>query len=317
MFTDGYIFICNDLTEKECFSNCLFGAPRCCWRQVSKICATTAIFLLKKCKNLSPIMYGVFLPHGRPELNIDQSAWKGKFPSQVRVRQYYKFSASPMITFKTLFDKNKVSSSTGLRITLSETLYLVTKFIINTRFHLSHLVKRILGELGVESPSGRVDEKLHIRFSMFWLKKLACDDQLKCLFLPEFMLPGGTIDDFINAIRITGGGEDEREIILYLKEDWQNFKKLVTKLGKSLAVQTPEISSILSQQSLLIWPSKSCDTTTKKWLRRPSQVPSSKQASMSSTAQKMMFQRSNCRSYRNLCPQVMWKECFWRFQNWF
>jgi len=317
MFTDGYTFICNELTEKECFSNCLFGAPRSCWRQVSRICATTAIFLLKKCKNLRPIMYGVFLPHGRPKLNIDQSAWKGKFPSQVRVKQYDKFSTSPMITFKTLFDGNKKASSTGIRITLSETLYLMTKFIINTRFHLSHLVRGILGELGVESPSGRVDEKLHIHFSMFWLKNLACNDQWKCMFFPECMLPGRTIGDFINAIGITGVEEDERDIILYLREDWQNFLNLVTKLGKSLALRIPEISSILSQQSLLIWPLKSCDTTTKKWLRKASQVPSSKQASTSSTAEKMMFQKPNCRSYCHLCPQVMWKKCVWRFQNWF
>jgi len=310
MFTDGYIFICNDLTEKECFSNSLFGAPRSCWRQVSKICATTAIFLLKKCKNLSPIMYGVFIPQGRPKLNIDQSAWKGKFPSQVRVKQLYKFSTSPMITFKTLFDGNKKSCTTGLRITLRETLYLMTKFIINTRFHVSHLVKRILGELGVDSQSGMVDEKLHIRFSMFWLKKLACNDQLQCLFLPKFMLPGGTLNDFINAIRITGGGEEEREIILYLREDWQHFLKLVTKLGKTLAVQMPEITSILSQRSL-IWPLKSCDTTAKKLLRRPSQVPSSIGAGKSSIVQKMMCGRSNYQSMKccHHSPQVMWKEC--------
>jgi len=194
-------------------------------------------------------MYGVFLPYGRPELNIDQSAWKGKFPSQLRVKQYYEFSSSPIITFKALLVENKKSNSKGLRITLSETLFLITKFIINTRFRLSHLVLRTLGELGVESPPESVDEKLHIRCSMFWLKKLACKDQLECMFLPQLMHQGGTLNDFINAIGITGGRKDAREIVLYLREDWQYFLKLVTKLGETIAVHMPEIISILLQSS--------------------------------------------------------------------
>jgi len=205
-------------------------------------------------------MYGVFIPHGRPELNINQSAWKGKFPSQVRVRHYYKFSSSPMITFKTLLNGNKKSSRIGLQITLNETLYLITKFIINTRFHLSHMVKGILGELGNESPSERVDEKLQVHFSMCWLKKLACKDQLECRFRPEFMHQGGTLNDFINAIGITAGGEDADDIILYLRQDWHNFLKLVSKLGKTVGVHMAEINSLLSQRSLSIWPLKLCDT---------------------------------------------------------
>jgi len=205
-------------------------------------------------------MYGVFIPHGRPELNINQSAWKGKFPSQVRVRHYYKFSSSPMITFKTLFNGNKKSSRIGLQISLNETLYLITKFIINTRFHLSHMVKGILGDLGNESPSERVDKKLQVNFSMCWLKKLACKDQLECRFRPEFMHQGGTINDFINAIGITGGGEDAEDIILYLRQDWQIFLKLVSNLRKTVGVHMAKINSLLSQRSLPIWPLKLCDT---------------------------------------------------------
>jgi len=147
MFSNGYIFVCNDVTEQECFSKCLFGAPRSGWGQVSKICDTTAIFLLKRCKRTAPIMYGVFLPWGRPGLNIDPSAWGGKFPSQVRVKQYYKFSTSPMITFKKVLHGQKKYSRTGLWITLPDTLDLITKFIINTLFHLSRQVSNILGDL--------------------------------------------------------------------------------------------------------------------------------------------------------------------------
>jgi len=297
MFTDGFIFICNDLTADECFSNALFGAPRSGWSQVSEISDTTAIFLLKRCRNQSPIMYGVFIPHGRPKLNINPSAWKGKFPSQVRVRYYYKFSSSPMITFKTLLNGNRKSTRIGLQITQDETLYLITKFIINTRFHLSHMVKGLFGELGNESPPEWVDEKLQVHFSMCWLKKLACKDQVECRLRPEFMHQCGTLNDFINAIGIRGLGEDADDIIFYLRQDWHNFLKLVSKLEKTVGVNMAEINSLLSQRSLSIWPI-SCAiqiAAVKKWCRKPL-VPSSVQAGTQCSAHKETFCRSNhCR----------------------
>jgi len=166
MFTDGYIFMCNDSTVEECFSNAIFGAPRCGWRHVSEISATTAIFLLRRSRNENPIMYGLFVPNSRPELDINPLIWKGKYPSQVRVKYYYKFSSSPLITFKNLLIGKKNLCKIGLKITLKQTLYLITKFIINTRFHVSHQLNRILGDLGHGGQSEMVDKKLQVYMSM-------------------------------------------------------------------------------------------------------------------------------------------------------
>jgi len=208
--------------------------------------------LIRRSRNDSPIMYGVFVPIGLPELNINPSIWTGKFPSQVRVRYYYKFSSSPRITFRTLWNTNKKVKRIGLKITKKQTHYLITKFIINTRFHLSHRVKAVLRDLGSENQSDSFDDKLQVHFSMCWLKKLACKDELECHFRSEFMLQGGNINDFINAVGVMGDGKKREDIILYLRRDWQNFLNLVTKLEKLGAVRMAGINSLLSQRSLSI-----------------------------------------------------------------
>jgi len=294
MFSNGYIFICNDVTEQECFSNCLFGAPRNGWEQVSKISDTTAIFLLKRCKKTAPIMYGVFLPNGRPELNIDPWAWGGKFPSQIRVKQYYKFCSAPMITFKKVLHGKKKFSRTGLPITLPDTLDLITKLIINTRFHLARLVSNILGDLAKRSWSKMLDEQLLIRFSMSWLKTLACKNRLEFRFFPEFMPQGGTINDFIHAIRSTEGGQDSREIILRLREDWQKFLELASKISRIVAVNMAKINSILLQRSLSIWPyipgvplENEQLYSVKEWVRKSWKIPSLARTGKPCTARKI------------------------------
>jgi len=73
------------------------------------------------------------------------------------------------------------------------------------------------------------------------------------------MHQGGTLNDFIYAIGIMGGGKDAEDIILYLRQDWQKFLKLVSKLGKTVAVHMAEINSLLSQRSSSILPLKLCD----------------------------------------------------------
>jgi len=249
MFTDGYIFVCNDSTVEDCFSNALFGAPRSGWREVSEISDTTAIFLVRRSRIHRPIMYGVFVPNGRPELNINPSVWDGRFPSQVKVRYWYKFSSSPRITFMTLWNRNRKFKRIGLKITQKETRYLITKSIINTRFHLSHQVRAVLGDLGSDIQLDSFDEKLQIHLSMCWLKKLACKDELECQFRSEFMRKGGNINDFINAVGVMGYGKEIEDIILYLRRDWQIFLKLVTKLEKFSAASMAEISSLLRQRS--------------------------------------------------------------------
>jgi len=102
-----------------------------------------------------------------------------------------------------------------------------------------------------------------------------------CRFFPEFVLQGGTMKDFIYAIRSTEGGQDPSEIILCLRDDWQKFLELVSKIGRTDAVNMAEINSILSQKSLSIWPyisgvplKKTHIDAVMKWPRRPSEVTS-------------------------------------------
>jgi len=163
-----------------------------------------------------------------------------------------------MSTFKRLLNGNKKSSRIGLQITLKQTLYLITKFIINTRLNFSQRLKWKLGDLENGSPWKKVDEKLQVHLSMCWLKKLACKDQLECQFRPEFMNQGGTLNDFINAIAVTRGGEKTESIILHIRGDWQSFLNLVTKLGKTVGVDMREINSLLSQRSLSICTQTNC-----------------------------------------------------------
>ena len=96
MFIDGYIFICTEATEKECFEMSLFGGPAKMKEKIFKISDKTAIFLLRKAASGQSRMYGVFMSDGLPKCNIEPNAWEGKFPAQVRVKQYFKFCNLPM-----------------------------------------------------------------------------------------------------------------------------------------------------------------------------------------------------------------------------
>ena len=95
MFIDGYIFVCTEATEKECFEMNLFGGPAKMEEKISKISDESAIFLLRKAGSGESIMYGVFMSDGIPKCNIKPNAWEGKYPAQVRVKQYFKFCNLP------------------------------------------------------------------------------------------------------------------------------------------------------------------------------------------------------------------------------
>ena len=71
--------------------------------------------------------------------DIKPNAWGGKYPAQVRVKQYYQFCNIPWILCKGIFEGSR-GGKLGLRITKVQTLDLITKFIINTRVFLSHRI---------------------------------------------------------------------------------------------------------------------------------------------------------------------------------
>jgi len=148
MFENGYIFVCTNETEQECFSLNLFGAPKNMSADISKITRETGIFLLKKTEKF-PIMYGVFLADSPPGENLSPLAFGGKFPAQIRIRQYYKFSPLPKAAFKNLVWRDLNCGKMKLWMTGEQTLDLITSFIILTRLDLNHRIKCSLsGEMG-------------------------------------------------------------------------------------------------------------------------------------------------------------------------
>jgi len=92
-FVDGQMFLCSSLTQQECLDGCLFGSPRNKWPEVEQITKDTAIFLYTVGEE--PTLHGVFTAVGPPFLDMDTKAFGGRFPSQVRVKLFYKFPTIP------------------------------------------------------------------------------------------------------------------------------------------------------------------------------------------------------------------------------
>lgn len=231
--------------------------------EVFKIHRNTGIFLLKKTMN-HPIMYGVFLADGPPGRDIEPRVLGGKCPAQVRVKQCYKFCPLPWSTFKNMFEGNNAKGvKRGLRITAEQTLDLITKFIIATRLVLSHrVISNLTGDIGKQIK--RIDQDwvrermLLLRHSLEWQKKIITGGALPFRFVPAFMAQGGTIDDFIWAVRSIDAGKEDRKRTNFFHEDWKKFLNIVQELAmlngyvediKGFANQMEDLMSILSQAS--------------------------------------------------------------------
>ena len=81
---NGYVFLCNNRTERECLERKLFGAPKSEWNRVSQVKKGDVLFLLNFRNNH---LHGVFEAITDGTLNIDPSAFDGHFPAQVQVRR--------------------------------------------------------------------------------------------------------------------------------------------------------------------------------------------------------------------------------------
>jgi len=80
----GYVFICSHRTERECFEKKLFAMPMSEWNRISQVKKGDILFLLNYQSNC---LHGVFEATTDGTLNIDPSAFDGRFPAQVRVRR--------------------------------------------------------------------------------------------------------------------------------------------------------------------------------------------------------------------------------------
>ena len=80
----GYVFLCSNRTERECLERKLFGLPKSVWNQVSQVKKGDILFLLNYQSNR---LHGVFEAITDGTLDIEPSAFDGRFPAQVRVRR--------------------------------------------------------------------------------------------------------------------------------------------------------------------------------------------------------------------------------------
>ncbi len=80
----GYIFACTNKTEKECFSNMVFGTNRLYSDNVYKIEKGDTLFLFNMD---SDTLYGVFSAKTSGKKDIIPDAWKGMYPYQVEVEK--------------------------------------------------------------------------------------------------------------------------------------------------------------------------------------------------------------------------------------
>jgi len=125
-FENGMVFLCNSRTEKECLDKKLFGSPENQFEAMKSITANTALFLYRV-ERESPVLHGVFVADGKPALNIDKNVWNGRFPAQVRVKEFYRFpTALPIHVLKKVFKSKRLFQSSSM-LSRSETLLFISE----------------------------------------------------------------------------------------------------------------------------------------------------------------------------------------------
>ena len=78
-----FFMLCTDRTEKECLEKELFGEPEWLFSYMRSIKKGDIGFLLNVSRDL---LLGIFMAESPAQINIDQAAWGGRFPAQVKVK---------------------------------------------------------------------------------------------------------------------------------------------------------------------------------------------------------------------------------------
>jgi len=78
----GYVFVCTNNTESECFKESLFGSGKAYGPAVLRIKKRDILFLNNLDKD---VLYGIYRAASDGGLNIRPKTWHGKYPYQVKV----------------------------------------------------------------------------------------------------------------------------------------------------------------------------------------------------------------------------------------
>ena len=106
---NGYVFLCNNRTERECLERKLFGLPKSGWDRVSKVKEGDILFLLNYQNNR---LQGVFEATTDGTLDIEPYAFDGRFPAQVRVRRKMRCPALDEAALLPLIKRGWINVST-------------------------------------------------------------------------------------------------------------------------------------------------------------------------------------------------------------
>ncbi|GFZ17310.1 DCD (Development and Cell Death) domain protein [Actinidia rufa] len=121
----GFIFMCNAMTKRECFQYRVFGLPA--WRKedVKNVKKGMKLFLFDCDLKL---LYGVYKATSHGQMNLETSAFGGRFPAQVSFAIYEECIPLPVSAFRLAIKDNYQGSKFKPELTRRQVRELIKLF---------------------------------------------------------------------------------------------------------------------------------------------------------------------------------------------